>query len=56
MLHHDLSCLLLRNTCGSEEAANTVHTEEIENMDHDDEVPRYLMSLTMKLRDAEIHC
>ena len=34
---HDLTCLLLRNTCGSEEAANTAHTEEIENMDCDDE-------------------
>ena len=35
----DLTRLLLMNTCGSEEAANTAYTEEIENMDRDDEVP-----------------
>ena len=35
---HDLSCLLLRNTREREEAANTAHTEESENRDHDDEV------------------
>ena len=52
---HDLSCLLLRNTCESEEAANAAHTGGSENRDHDDEVPRS-MSLILKLKDMEIHC
>ena len=37
---HDLSRLLLRDTCRSKKAATTAHTEEIENRDHDDKIPR----------------
>ena len=42
---HDLSCLLLRNTCESKEAANTAHTEEIENMDYVDQIPPPLVDV-----------
>ena len=36
---HDMSCLLLRNTCESNEAANAAHTGGSENRDHNEEVP-----------------
>ena len=34
-----MSCLLLKNIRGGKEVVKTAHTEAIENMDHDDEVP-----------------
>ena len=37
---HDLSCLLLKITCESKEAANAAYTGGSENTDHDDEAPQ----------------
>ena len=49
---HDLSCLLLRNTRESEEAANTAHIEESENRDHDD---KFAPLLDVTYDEAERH-